>query len=592
MDRKKHPTFKCPDCETLYKVPEGVSKKDVKVKCKKCGSIIAFENKNGKAIPVSLTYFKNSLVRKENGNIIKIANFKDFLDKFKKEAFKTDDEISNDGVKWDTISNRDDLSELLEPEEEEPIIIDENSFENSTVTKENGEKTPVKNLAELQLKIAKGELSSKDRIFFSDNELTPSPLGEIPRLETFFQLAEKESISKYDKEKKPETKSDFGFKRDPEPLEEQIQNDTAPEDDSTPAVENSIQKEAKKSLAEIMEQQKAEKEKQTEKNIGKNEDSLEEPEEKPKKSLADVLEEESKNSAEKKQSSETENDSSSDPRKELKEIIDKHTSETETKSKPEKEKLSDKIPTEEKKEDISENNKSSENQEEKKTSSSPESLNKENSDDELSQLLTEDEDDLIFEEKSSFGKIAAIIIVICILAAGGVYFYFFHMNQGERIKNLPDESKSTAESEEKESDSSEKNIMKPESLSKEEDDDKKEEKPVAIQKEKKSIRKTKTVTEKKPKLRKRTTRRSSPAGMAKQGWALIDRGNFNKAIKIFSIIIKNTPSFDDAYYGLAEAYNLKGDKQKAVKYYKQYLKTPEGRKNKQLINNIISNISE
>ncbi len=588
MDNKKSPTFKCPDCETLYKIPEGVSEKDVKVKCRKCGSIIAFENKDEKVIPVSLTYFKNSLVRKENGNIIKIANFKDFLDKFKEEAFKADDEISNDGAKWDVIADRDDFCELLEPEEEEPIIIDENSFKNSIVTRENGKEISIKNLAELQLKIARGELSSKDNISFSDNELTPSPLGEIPRLEAFFQLSEKSSASKPDKEKKSKTKSDFEFKRDDEPLEEQLQNDAGLEDNTTSTVENSVQKEAKKSLAEIMEQQKAEKEKQAEKNTEKSEDSPEKPAEKPKKSLADVLEEENKKSGEEKQSSEIENDASSDPRKELKDIIDKHTSENQTASEPEKEKPSGKIPSEE---EASENNRSSENQEEKKKNSSPESVNEENSDDELSQLLTEDEDDLIFEEKSGFGKIAAIIVLLCILAAGGIYFYFFHMNRGERIKNLPDESSSVAESEEKIPDHSEKNIMEPESLSEQEKKEKKEE-PAEVEEEKKPVRKTKTVTEKKPKPRRRKIRRSSPAGMAKQGWRLIDRGNFNKAIKIFSIIIKNNPSFDDAYYGLAEAYNLKGEKQKAVKYYKQYLKTAEGRKNKQLINNIINNISE
>ncbi len=55
------------------------------------------------------------------------------------------------------------------------------------------------------------------------------------------------------------------------------------------------------------------------------------------------------------------------------------------------------------------------------------------------------------------------------------------------------------------------------------------------------------------------------------GWCYVDLENTSAAIARFQQVIQRAPRFSDAHMGLAEAYNLRGQKSQAIKHYKKYL---------------------
>jgi len=52
------------------------------------------------------------------------------------------------------------------------------------------------------------------------------------------------------------------------------------------------------------------------------------------------------------------------------------------------------------------------------------------------------------------------------------------------------------------------------------------------------------------------------------GYALLNRKEFDKAVKMFKYNIKRFPKSFNAHDSLAEAYMIIGDKKKAIKFYK------------------------
>ncbi len=52
------------------------------------------------------------------------------------------------------------------------------------------------------------------------------------------------------------------------------------------------------------------------------------------------------------------------------------------------------------------------------------------------------------------------------------------------------------------------------------------------------------------------------------GYALLNRKEFDKAVKMFKYNIKRFPKSFNAHDSLAEAYMIMGDKEKAIKFYK------------------------
>jgi tetratricopeptide (TPR) repeat protein len=55
------------------------------------------------------------------------------------------------------------------------------------------------------------------------------------------------------------------------------------------------------------------------------------------------------------------------------------------------------------------------------------------------------------------------------------------------------------------------------------------------------------------------------------GVNLQDAGMLDEAIEIYKLIIEIDPDWWDAYYGIADVYRLKGDKELAIKYYAKSL---------------------
>jgi len=55
------------------------------------------------------------------------------------------------------------------------------------------------------------------------------------------------------------------------------------------------------------------------------------------------------------------------------------------------------------------------------------------------------------------------------------------------------------------------------------------------------------------------------------GWNMIDSNRLSAAIKKFRYAISKNSNYSLAYQGLGEAYRIKGDKQKAIKYFKIFL---------------------
>lgn len=61
------------------------------------------------------------------------------------------------------------------------------------------------------------------------------------------------------------------------------------------------------------------------------------------------------------------------------------------------------------------------------------------------------------------------------------------------------------------------------------------------------------------------------------GYKFINRGDIDKAIKLFKMNVEAFPGYFNVYDSLAEAYMIKGDKERAIKYYEKSLELNPGK---------------
>ena len=76
------------------------------------------------------------------------------------------------------------------------------------------------------------------------------------------------------------------------------------------------------------------------------------------------------------------------------------------------------------------------------------------------------------------------------------------------------------------------------------------------------------------------------------GYRLRDSGMLDEAIEIFKWIIELYPDLWDAYYGIADVYRLRGDKELAIKYYAKSLEMSPKRRYAIFISEVLKELTE
>ncbi len=198
---------------------------------------------------------------------------------------------------------------------------------------------------------------------------------------------------------------------------------------------------------------------------------------------------------------------------------------------------------------------------------------------------SEDMSDLFDEyETNSRGKILKIIIAFAILGAAAFAAYSFlskPVQKAERKvveKVAPEKKPDRAPSPEAKEKSSEITDTDTDKASTAE----------------KKISKTpvkKQAPAPKKKLEKKVIKQKAPsaASLIKRGWRNLDNENIEGAISQFQKALKLNPNAAEAYYGLGEAYNLRGNKAKAREFYQKYISLPNA-KNRGEVKSILNNL--